>query len=331
MSMEVEVIAHSQSAVSGIDITTLRLRYWRGIHADLMTHRAFSRSASGSRAIPTATMLASIRNKPAMPSRWGKNQKGMQDAGDHAALIHLPPPMTLGAGAATPEQAWAVAAKNACDVSEAFAEAGYHKQVANRLTEPFQWINVLVTSTDWNNWDTLRNHKDADPSIQVLAQMMKAARAGSTPRILSPGEWHMPYIREDDYKLAQQHCRFGRITRDEPSHDEIIKLLLKVSVARSARMSYYTHGTIVFDLAKDLELHEQLMVSDPLHASPAEHQATPDTISVYKVERFEPNEATGAEWVMTLHGHDWDNKHLHGNFRGWVQNRKLYPNEYVPN
>ena len=49
--------------------------------------------------------------------------------------------------------------------------------------------------------------------------------------------------------------------------------LIKVSVARCARVSYKTHDGTPTSVEADMALYERLLGSVPLHASPAEHQA----------------------------------------------------------
>jgi hypothetical protein len=59
-------------------LTTFELQYPRIVHAELMTHRVFSRNSASSRAIPTERLLERIERDPVLPVWWGKNQSGMQ-------------------------------------------------------------------------------------------------------------------------------------------------------------------------------------------------------------------------------------------------------------
>lgn len=65
-------------APCGKRLTTWELTYPRFVHAELMTHRLFSRNSASSRAIPTEKLIERVEKDPAMPIFWGKNQKGMQ-------------------------------------------------------------------------------------------------------------------------------------------------------------------------------------------------------------------------------------------------------------
>lgn len=225
-------------------LTTIQLRYPRLVHSELMTHRVFSRNASSSRAIPVAKMIEQVRTDPAAPYVWTTNKPGMQgDVVTDPELI------------AKYDQMWIEAANQAADNAEVLMGEGLHKQVVNRILEPFQWISVIVTATEWANWFELRNHKDADPTIKRLAEVMLAAMEASEPKHLIAGEWHLPYVSKEEKSALP------------------IATLVKISAARCARVSYLTHDGAFPDVDKDIALYERLVGSRPLHASPIEHQA----------------------------------------------------------
>lgn len=314
MTISVKVIADSINE-HGYRITTLQLRYPRFIHAELMTHRVFSRNASSSRAIPVKRIIEDIQNDPAIPMHWGKNIPGMQahEQIDEPVLIPVLADLDNNHVSVSKEQAWLIARDRVIAVAQAFDNAGYHKQIVNRLLEPWSHINVLVTSTEFANFFHLRDHEDAQPEIRELAQAMKIAMSHCKAQLLKPGEWHLPYITTHDITDIYQYLKYGRITRDEPNMEETMGIALKVSVARCARVSYLTHGGRQTKIDEDLKLYDRLLGSQPLHASPAEHQATPDSMSYsYRTDAL------------------WDNESLHGNFTGWIQYRKTLPFECIP-
>lgn len=294
MGFEAKIILASVGP-DGQYITTSQLKYPRFIHAEFMTHREFSRNASSSRAIPVAKMIEQVRNDPAMPIHWGANQPGMQA---HAELT--------GEGLEGTKSAWKWAADYAADQAAYMSSMGAHKQVANRILEPFQWMHTIVTTVSFTNWDGLRLHADADPNIHHLAKVWKDAREQAPRQELKRGEWHLPYITQADVENAVTYLQRGRITRDMPSMGERFTLLAKLSAARCARVSYLTHDGQEPTIEKDLELYERLAGAQPIHASPLEHQAYPDT-------RYD----------------GWDQPKLHGNLPGWCQFRKLHDSEYI--
>lgn len=309
---KVEIVLDSR-APSGTRLTTWALTYPRFVHAELMTHRIFSRNSASSRAIPSEKMRRMIQEHPALPVFWGQNQSGMQ------ARSELPQDDTLrrriDVGPAivvdvTPYEyvrtRWLEARDAMIRFSDELADLGkvhpdwagigLHKQLCNRLTEPWMPITVLVSATSFANWFHLRDHKDAQPELQIIATEMHYQYLESVPRALQAGEWHMPYIRRpDDIDEANQIIDHG---------DQLPLLLRKVSVGRCARVSYLTHeGTR--DLAKDVELHDKLAATtqseDPGHFSPFEHVA----MALGRPERI-------------------------GNFVGWKQYRKEFLNEAGP-
>lgn len=284
--IEAKVIADSISE-SGKRITTLQVKFHRFILPEFLTHRVFSRNFSSSRAIPTKKLLEQVRSDPAMPVYWGKNQAGMQADEELTGDAKL--------NAIT---RWKIAAKLAADQAEILAEHGAHKQIVNRLIEPFIWANGIVTSTEWDNFFELRDHEDAQPEIRELAIRMREAMADSTPRLLKGGEWHLPYISEDE-----RNDSFFKILANK-------NMLQKISAARCCRVSYLKHDGQVPDINDDLALFQRLAGAVPLHASPLEHQATPDYPHPYE---------------------SWRNKELHGNLVGWIQYRKLWEQEIYAN
>lgn len=239
MTITAKVIA--DSVADGCPrITTMQLRYPRFIHAEFMTHRAFSRNASSSRAIPVDRMIQDVIDDPAIPIHWGAEQKGMQ------AGKELP----------SGENVWLMQRDAAVYGARHLAEMGYHKQIVNRILEPFQHINVLVTATEWDNFFALRDHPDAQPEMQCLAQVMRDSMDGSEPRFLHSVEWHTPYINEG-------HAPEG--------HEDFKQM----SAARCASVSYKTVDGKPMTVDRALSVFDKL-TGDPLHASPFEHIARPD-------------------------------------------------------
>ncbi len=293
-------------------IATFQLRYWRPIHSELMTHRVFSRNAGSSRARPSAAIIEQVFNDPWGPIHWGANQPGMQ------ANTELDPVKIKSA-----QNYWKQASYIVASIAENMVEVGVHKQIVNRILEPFTYIDVVVTATDFNNWFALRDHPDAQPEIQELARMMKAELEKATPEVLPSGMWHLPYITDSDWRDAEKFCQKNRVIRSMPSYDEILEVVRKVSVARCARVSYKAHDGTNSPIEDDIALFGRLLVSQPLHASPAEHQATPDIQQ--EIWDHQLCEDVLCEDVLS-----WENPKFHGNFTGWIQYRKMLPNEYIP-
>lgn len=283
MTITAKMIEDSLSP-SGKRLTTMQLVYPRFIHAEFMTHRVFSRNASSSRAIPVAKMIEQVRTNPAMPLKFMKNQPGMQSTEEYGEITQE-----------VLRREWRDAANKAADIAQAMtAIYDIHKQFTNRLLEPFQHIQVVVTATEWDNFFVLRDHKDAQPEIHELAIQMKKAMSESLPRPLSEEQWHLPYVTRDERNDGYWK-RAGR------RFD-----LCKVSAARCARVSYFLHDGAIPDIDKDMALYERLIESKPMHASPIEHQAHPDELD-----------------CMFDGARLYKRPQLHGNFVGWVQFRKL--------
>lgn len=280
----------------GHRLTTFKLRYPRFIHSEFLTHRMISRNASGSRAVPTAKLLEEVRSDAlrASPIHWGQNQKGMQSTKEFE-----------GRELADVKEVWRLAAHQVALFAEAMMTYGAHKQIVNRLLEPFCHINVIATATEWDNFFGLRLHRDVQPEIQALARQMWTGLQSSSPIELKLGEWHTPFVNIDDaMEIA------GWIGQNFKPVELMQELKIKTSVARCARVSYESFETgRKSTVEEDLKLYDRLLGASPIHASPAEHQATPDS----RLER--------APY--------WCNMEQHGNFFGWRQYRKMLKGEAV--
>lgn len=289
MSISAKVVAHSRVHGSP-DLITLQLRYPRFVHAEFMTHRVFSRNASSSRAIPIDRMIQDVIDDPAMPVAWGSNKPGMQAGEEIRNLVDCYP---LENGEVyfderDPEEAWLLARDYAVTAAKGFAKAGYHKQIVNRLLEPFSHISVVCTSTEWDNFFDLRCHPDADPTMRALAEAMRDAIAASTPVQMMSNGCHLPYVTDAD-DIRDWH----KNNIDGPY--SFVEVMALASAARCARVSYLNHDGTSPVVEKDLLLALRLL--DSRHMSPFEHQGCPD--------------------LYQHHKHEW------ANFNGWIQYRKI--------
>lgn len=308
--MQVEVILASASNTGCPPIYTIRMRYPRPIHSEIMTHRVFGRNARSSRAVPVHTMLDEVRNTPYVPWHWGKNQKGMQASEECNEPVELDIPvvdevtfeLNYETIQLTNVAAWLEARNQAADIAEAFMKAGYHKQNPNRLLEPFSWIDTLITATQWQNFLWLRQHHAAEPHLQDLANLVAEAMNHCTFQYLEFGEWHLPYITEEEKRLY---------------HTDVLK---KLSAARCARISYKPFNG-ESSIEAELGRYNLLVTDERVHASPLEHQATPDQITVSSTSTLQNGQVVGGSETK------WKNPKLHGNLIGWIQARKLVPNE----
>ncbi|WNL63254.1 hypothetical protein [Citrobacter phage Tr1] len=320
-SINAKIIAHSVSK-QGKEIVTFELEYPRIIHSELMTHRLFSRNAASSRAIPVKTLIEMVRSEPAMPHRFGANQPGMQDKGvEHDAVV--------GAGY-TGREWWSLAALSAARFAEELADAGYHKQIANRLLEPFQRMKTVLTATEFENFWWLRVDADADPTIEVLAQEMLTAYQASEAELLQPGQWHTPYVEHFQENIGLEgddvwvFC--GYYVEDENGEKVILDVEEAKAISSSccAQVSYRRLNT---QKDKALDIYGRLLDGRKVHASPFEHQATPMGISEVEcfddVSKFFEGHFKGYTHV------DQSGKFWSGNFCGWTQHRQLLKNHSV--
>lgn len=280
-SISARVITDSSHV--GSRLTTFELTFPRFILAEFNTHRVLSRNSASSRAIPVWKRLAEVVLHPFVPLQFGKNRPGMQAseemtpedmeaarhnwiAGSQIAVVQAYM-LAGGREGILKDAKGSPAAEQACDAIVKLAETypgvlkelrplstGLHKQHANRVLEPYTWHTVIMTATKMRNFYTLRASKMAQPEIQDLAILMAQAHRASVPRTLERGEWHLPYVSDEDVREVQDGHQLARI-----------------SSGRCARVSYLTHDG-KRDLDADLLLANRLQKSG--HTSPFEHPAT---------------------------------------------------------
>jgi thymidylate synthase ThyX len=338
-TINAKIIADSKNQF-GNRITTMLVTFPRIILAEFNTHRMFSRNTASSRAIPFEKMLKSIEEDPFIPIAWQKDHKGMQGTEyfiDKEDIEYF-------------ERQYL----SARDYSVGIAKnlniegKGVTKQICNRLLESYMWTTVIVTATEWENFfalrcprysgsvETYRSRKDvinsltkeghsletftnlsevdwlkrnegqAEIHMMALAEAMYDAYNESTPRELKEGDWHIPFgdnLHNDD--------NFKRFIIDNSLIDNQMQVFkeskIKVATARCARVSYTVVGEEAqeFNYENDIKLHDRLLESK--HMSPFEHCAKAMPNSYF--------DGTPANWS--------------GNFKGFIQYRKLIPNENI--
>ena len=274
---------------NGARLTTFELTYPRFVHCETLTHRMLSRNSASSRAIPTEKLLARIEEDPAAPVWWGANQSGMQ------AREEL-----TGSALDNAKQEWLTARDEMVLAARLLGSIGLHKQIANRIVEPWMFITVIVTATEWGNFFALRDHADAQPEIAACAAIAHKLYKRSEPQRLDAGQWHLPFVAYRDE---------GKLRADGRSDN----YLCLVSTGRCARVSYLTHDG-VRDPDADCALGDKLRSSG--HMSPFEHAAEAMTEAGWGSYAREMAEAWVSDRVPM------------GNFWGWRQFRKTIANEH---
>lgn len=254
--------------------------YPRFIHSEIMTHRDRARNAASSRAIPWPKMMERITEHPVVPIHFGLEQRGMQSSDEQADQAEA-------------ERIWLEARDDAVKHAQRLADLGVHKSLCNRITEPWMWITVIMTATNWENLWRLRCHEDAERHFQKIAGMARDAMGESQPRGIDLGDWHLPYVDADDLQNIKMDAAVFDLLPVQAA-----EIACKVSTARCARVSYLTQDG-KRDIAKDIELFDRLCNGSGFgHWSPHEHVATPATPDV-----------------------------MSGPYRGWMQYRKMFQHE----
>ncbi|MCI0408363.1 MAG: FAD-dependent thymidylate synthase, partial [Acidobacteria bacterium] len=232
MTISARVLADSL-APCGARLTTVVATYPRIILAECNTHRLWSRNSASSRAIPAKKMREMVKAHPFRPIWWGKNQAGMQAPEELSSMRDCPEGSSPRGRA---EELWDGALSEMLKYHEQLEEAGLHKQITNRILEPWMWVTSIISATDWENFFFLRVHPDAQNEFQTLARAIRDAMEESTPRVLPAGGWHLPLFTDEDWEDTKALA----VAKDHPPFSPL-EIAKRVSVGRCARVSYLTH------------------------------------------------------------------------------------------
>lgn len=248
-------------------------------------HRGFSLSDRSSRAVPPEKLIEEVRRGDglAMPAKFRKRVPGMgggdELTGDELIQAQLD---------------WIEYALDCADAAEIALKRGEEKETVNRRLDMVIYMYSLQTGVRdiWLNFLGLRL-ANASPTIEALAMECFMEYKKTTPNRLSPGSWHLPFID----------------VREAATTD----ILINLSAARCAHLSYNDLETGQrMTIERALGIAVKLKDTSPLHASPFEHQATPDNF----------------EYLTGITG-CWIHPQEHGNLPGWRQARKMIPGEAV--
>lgn len=317
-NISVKILKDSVSE-TGYRMTSFELEYPRFLHCELLTHRDLSRNCSSSRAIPIASMVKFTEENMAVPVYWGKKKRGMQATEEVDADVSM--------------KLWLEAYQSAVSSLKKMDDADLHKQIANRIIEPFQMMKVVVTATNLENFWNLRFHQDTLPEFVYLVQKMYLAVEESTPQNLRAGEWHLPYVEisttenpEDTYYFIYEEDESGTET-DGFMFEKRVSLedAKIISSGRCAIVSYRTNS-VKSDRAKSIS--GDMSDSEVVHASPFEHQGTPMKAAQWSMD--------GSDDVNLVDDVEtWEEGITHmkrtgdlcsGNLTGFIQHRHLLDN-----
>jgi hypothetical protein len=290
------VLAHSVSAVSGKEIVTFLVDFPRFILPEFNTHRAISKCGASSRAIPVGKVIERITYHPVTPLHFGENKAGMtadQEVDEHTKR--------------RAKDVWTTARKHAINIAQDLHLLNVHKQVTNRVLEPFSYMRMVVTATELDNFFWLRLHEHADPHINELARVMLFALQESVPTALQHGDYHVPFFG-NGYWTPEIEAHYGVTSQQAIEH----------SMSCCAQTSY---RKLDMSTEKTEDIIKKLFGGDRAHSSVSEHQATPMAVPTLSAI---PKDYLITDYIFAMpeathldrKGNFWSN-----NFKHWTQHR----------
>lgn len=359
--IKAEVVADSRN-VSGDRITTMVVTFPRIILAEFNTHRMFSRNSASSRAIPFNKMMESVSVNPFVPIAWQRDHKGMQgieymNEKESERLVHewlsarreAVMRASFMSGFGSTKQLcnrllepfmWHTVIVTATEWENFFAlrcpryevpftfdeetkvfrskrDVFIHLENARRADKknPSLGTGFLPTDEDWRKF----NKGQAEIHMMALAEAMWDAYNESTPRLLDNEGWHIPFGDKINGDLLLDLIDpDGKFSDDVDYTNKLLNdALIKIATARCARVSY----TVVGEEDKpdnyenDFKLHDRLSASG--HWSPFEHCAK------------SMKSLSASELTAMVSNHEEVPNNWSGNFKGFVQYRKMFQNENI--
>lgn len=288
----------AKSIANGITITTFLIDFPRFILAEVNTHRNLSRNGASSRAIPVAQQIERVQSNPVVPIHFGLNQAGMSASEEvsenHKYIASL---------------VWKDAVDNSLRTANALSGIHVHKQVVNRVLEPYSFMRMVVTATEWDNFFWLRLHKDADPHIAELARVMLHAYQQTPAVVLTEDCWHTPFFAQGFWSPPIENA-----------HGVTAQEAIEHSMSCCAQTSY---RKLDMSTEKTEAIVERLFNGERCHASPSEHIARPMRKAKASPHIFlgDLTSRTSFGTHVDYLGNLWSN-----NFKGWHQYRQRISN-----
>lgn len=266
----VEIVADTQR-YPGNRVTTFLTKIPVHTRTHILTHRVLSRNGESSRAVPLekgdfsyTPYLFPVENNKMIPGHYYD-----RDSKEHEECLHF----------------WNTARDAALELcglrdpkmfqNETLKSLRKpHKEIANRVLDPYKMVYFLITTDDLDNFFKLRCDQAAQESVQFVAKRMKHLLDVSSP---TSAYLHLPFIsnteaNSDDYTLDE---------------------LAMISAGRCAAISF---GNTKKEVERSLRLAERLTKDG--HWSPFEHQVivTSDPFKVFgpKYQNLNGNLLPGA-------------------------------------
>lgn len=290
---------------SGDRMITYEIETYRYIWAEVLTHKQLVKNAQSSRAVPVKSVLGINEIDPVTPIVWGKNQGGMSAS-----------EVLEGENLEKAKDIWNEAANAAFGYSKKLAELQLAKMWANRITEPFSRIKAVISGTEWENFEWLRDDPEAaQPEIVDLARKIKQAKSESEPLLLFAGEMHVPYVsrERDSYgTMLKYFVEQADGSKLYLTHEEA----MKISTSCNGQVSY---RKLDDSYEKALGIYERLFNGAKPHYSPAEHVAIAmQSTKAGIIDRLFPQ-----FWETGVSHMDKNRNFWSAGLKGFIQYRKL--------
>lgn len=361
MKIQAIVVADSKNEF-GNRLTTLLVTMPRYILAEFNTRSMLSKNSAISIAIPFKKMVEAVEKNPFIPVAWMKDHKGMQGSEylteerdiemaketwlrTMDKVIQSTTFLNKSVGvtkqiSSRPLEAfmWHTVLLSGTEWENFFALRcpQYHYHGTDQL---FRSRKDFMKEIHWEKveYDDILfwlrcNKSQADIHMMLTAEAIWDAMNESTPKKLNAGDWHIPFgdlieeYKPEVYSIFNQYAFELQKENPDISYGEAIGFLkIKIATARCAQTSYTVIGEDEkeMDYEKLIKLHDRLAKSG--HWSPFEHCAIAMNEKQMEVRSYFVGSYEG-NYKNIMFEPDYG---MLGNFKGFIQYRKLFGNENI--
>lgn len=257
--------------VKGARITTFELTYNRFFHADVLTHRTFSRTASNTFAQNPSALRKELASGKHQPYLFGRSHP-VEITNEISKEFY---------------RLWMEMSMVLSSYSEKLQELGVSRYLVNKPLETFSTVKVVLTSTEWQNFFHLRDTKGL-PEMEELVHDLRTEYKTTAPDHLAVGEWHLPYIRPEDKAFVE--AEFAESDRNF--------ILAMLSSVRCSNWSTFVESLDHKTIREEIEIGQDLYRAG--HLNTFEHVATPWDVSSKVEELCRKNSSIMGYPIMML-------------------------------
>lgn len=232
-------------------LTTIIIKCPQSFSHEFMKHKMFIKNIGNFKQDTILTTIESVEKDMSLLKNIGKKTKKIEKIA-HDLKFKV-------------TQMWLNRAKKVENEAKKLINLGMHKQIANKILEPYVFNTILITGTQksYSDFFLLAEKRQKIKEMQILANEIILIYKNNKPVLLPEGSWHLPYITQGDLDI---------INFDD--YNQCMDILCKISAVRCLKMNYFNFSSNShFDIGLELDVYNKMIESFPVNISFTEHIA----------------------------------------------------------